>query len=239
MFSGLVPMLHANYPLRRLVIACESLKRLPLFGQSISFLSMRPRKFVVLTDHSSLQWLLKQDLPKGRLLNWAYKMRQYDFTIEYRRGVNNPCADALSRLGNLVEAHNTSYRAREPYFTKKTVLKVLPTEAKYSENKEDKQAVKQQKQSIQTLVFPQHPQEREALYNDKHFGTILKALRGEVETKDRKELKKMLTNFELIDSILCLRQNGLYRAVVPFQFRRQLLTVYHNDKKAGHKGYDQ
>ena len=104
---------------------------------------------------------------------------------------------------------------------------------------EDKQAVKQQKQSIQTLVFPQHPQWREALYNDKHFGTILRALRGEVEAKDQKELKKTLTNFELIDNILCLRQNGLYRAVVPFQFRRQLLTVYHNDKKAGHKGYDQ
>ena len=57
---------------------------------------LRPRKFVVLTDHSSLQWLLKQDLPKGRLLNWAYKMRQYDFTIEYRRGVNNFCADHLT-----------------------------------------------------------------------------------------------------------------------------------------------
>src|SRR6185437_10831150 len=76
---------------------------------------LRPRKFVVLTYHSSLQWLLKQDLPKGRLLNWLYKMRQYDFTIEYRKGVNNPCADALSRLVNLVEAHN-SYIAREPCF---------------------------------------------------------------------------------------------------------------------------
>ena len=99
-----------------------------------------------------------------------------------------------------VEAHNTSYIAREPYFTKKTVIKVLPSEAKYSENKEDKQAVKQQKQSIQTLVFPQHPQWRDPLYNDKHFGTILKALRGEVETKGQKELKKTLTNFELIDN---------------------------------------
>src|SRR5689334_17918346 len=36
---------------------------------------LRPRKFVVLTDHSSLQWLVKQDLPtKGRLLNWAYQI---------------------------------------------------------------------------------------------------------------------------------------------------------------------
>jgi len=56
---------------------------------------------------------------------------------------------------------------------------------------------------------------------------------------DHKERKKLLANFELIDNILCLKQDGLHRAVVPFQFRRQLLTVYHNDKKAGHKGHEQ
>src|SRR6185437_4125866 len=63
---------------------------------------LRPKKFVVWTDQPSLQWLLKQDLPKGRLLNWAHRLRQYDFTIEYRRGANNPCTD-LSRLVSVVE----------------------------------------------------------------------------------------------------------------------------------------
>ena len=38
-------------------------------------------KFTVLTDHSSLQSLMKQDVPK----DWDYKLRLFDFAIILRQ----------------------------------------------------------------------------------------------------------------------------------------------------------
>ena len=55
------------------------------------------RKFTVVTDHKSLSWLMTQPLVKGRLANWAYKLRNYDFSIIYRKGAENHIADLLSR----------------------------------------------------------------------------------------------------------------------------------------------
>jgi len=40
---------------------------------------------------------MKVPILKGRLLNWAYKLRSYDFDITYRRGAENAMADCLSR----------------------------------------------------------------------------------------------------------------------------------------------
>jgi len=59
---------------------------------------VRGRRFTVITDHRSLSWLMKVPVLKGRLLNWAYKLRAYDFDIVYRKGSENAMADMLSRL---------------------------------------------------------------------------------------------------------------------------------------------
>ena len=40
---------------------------------------------------------MTQPMVKGRLANWAYKLRNYDFTIVYRKGSENHLADLLSR----------------------------------------------------------------------------------------------------------------------------------------------
>ena len=54
---------------------------------------VRGRTFVVATDHRSLQWLMTAPQLKSRLMNWAYKLSQYDFLF-----VGNVLADVLSRL---------------------------------------------------------------------------------------------------------------------------------------------
>ena len=55
------------------------------------------RRFQLLTDHASLQWLSAQKM-KGMLCRWALAMQEFDFQIVYRKGSLNTNADALSRL---------------------------------------------------------------------------------------------------------------------------------------------
>ena len=61
------------------------------------------RRFTVVTDHRSLSWLITQPMVKGRLANWAYKLRNHNFTIVYRKGSENHLADFLSRAVSVVE----------------------------------------------------------------------------------------------------------------------------------------
>lgn len=53
--------------------------------------------FVVVTDHSSLQWLMRQTDLSGRLARWSLKLQGYRMKIEHRRGCQNVVPDSLSR----------------------------------------------------------------------------------------------------------------------------------------------
>ena len=59
------------------------------------FVAAQP--FVVETDHKSLEWLLKAEKP-ARLVRWAIRLNEYNFTIKAKAGKLNVTADALSRL---------------------------------------------------------------------------------------------------------------------------------------------
>lgn len=56
------------------------------------------QEFEVITDHSSLLWLMKQPDLSGRLARWALKLQSYKFTISHRKGKDNVVPDALSRI---------------------------------------------------------------------------------------------------------------------------------------------
>lgn len=53
--------------------------------------------FTVITDHSSLQWLMSLKDLSGRLARWSLALQSFDFTIEHREGKDNVVADMLSR----------------------------------------------------------------------------------------------------------------------------------------------
>lgn len=54
--------------------------------------------FKIITDHSSLKWLMSQKDLSGRLARWSLKLQAYDFQIEHRKGSMNVVPDCLSRI---------------------------------------------------------------------------------------------------------------------------------------------
>jgi predicted aspartyl protease len=54
-------------------------------------------RFLVETDHRSLQWLMEAQKP-ARLVRWALRLSEFEFEIRYRPGNANQNADVLSRL---------------------------------------------------------------------------------------------------------------------------------------------
>lgn len=53
--------------------------------------------FTVVTDHSSLQWLVSLSNPTGRLARWSTRLSQFSFDVIHRKGKLNTVPDVLSR----------------------------------------------------------------------------------------------------------------------------------------------
>jgi hypothetical protein len=54
------------------------------------------RRFIIKTDHYSLKYLLDQRLATISQHHWVGKLLSFDFAVEYKSGVSNTVADALS-----------------------------------------------------------------------------------------------------------------------------------------------
>lgn len=61
-------------------------------------------KFIVESDHSSLQWLM--GFKKGRLVRWALRAAEFNFDIVHKKGIDNKVADHLSRYPITDEIHS-------------------------------------------------------------------------------------------------------------------------------------
>ena len=67
------------------------------------------KRFIVSTDHQPLKWLISLKNPSPRLARWVIRLRNFEFDIEYKKGLLNGNADALSRwdigVGDKFEDH--------------------------------------------------------------------------------------------------------------------------------------
>src|SRR6185437_7120288 len=129
-------------------------------------------------------------------------------------------------------------RARPPYFKKKFSLEAQSRKATPA-TQVLAGIPETSKKNFSKLVFPQHPRWQNAVMEDKGFGSVVRALRGEPLDTSIPNLKNILPCFTLYEGILCHVVGNDYHAVVPYEFRRQILTSYHNNPIAGHRGTEQ
>jgi hypothetical protein len=59
------------------------------------------KPFIVRTDHKSLKYLLEQRITTPAQTRWLPKLLGYDYTIKYKKGVENQAANSLSRIGEV------------------------------------------------------------------------------------------------------------------------------------------
>ncbi|CAG2214803.1 unnamed protein product [Mytilus edulis] len=68
------------------------------FKQGNFHLPEPTKRFLIRTDHSSLQWLIRFKNPEGQLARWLEVISSYDKVIKHRPGIRHRNADALSRI---------------------------------------------------------------------------------------------------------------------------------------------
>jgi hypothetical protein len=63
---------------------------------------LRPKEFVIHSDHESLKYLKSQTNLNKRHAKWVEFIESFTFVIKYKKGKDNVVADALSRKANLL-----------------------------------------------------------------------------------------------------------------------------------------
>ena len=87
------------YPLKYLSLSVYEKELLAiLLAVKKWYYYLKSRKFIILTDHQSLKYLLEQKLTTPTQQAWMVKLMHFDYEIRYKREVDNFVADALSRV---------------------------------------------------------------------------------------------------------------------------------------------
>ena len=60
-------------------------------------------KVTIHTDHAAIKYLMEKKDAKPRLIRWVLLLQEFDLHIVHRKGAENPVADNLSRLENVLD----------------------------------------------------------------------------------------------------------------------------------------
>lgn len=91
--------------------------------------------FVVRSDHKPLVYLYSLKDPTSRLTRMRLELEEFNFTIEYIKGKDNVCADALSRISFKDIIENTIKETPEVniFAITRSMSKIKPNKTKYPE----------------------------------------------------------------------------------------------------------
>ena len=71
------------------------------------------QRFLLITDHQSLQYAFKKKDMHGRLAHWMEFLAEYDFEIKYRARGKNGTADFLPRLGAVLPSNEDGEKGED------------------------------------------------------------------------------------------------------------------------------
>ena len=170
------------------------------------------KRFIIETDHHSLQWLMKAKGP-ARLVRWALRLSEYDFEIKYKKAELNSNADGLSRL--LIEkpadeSEETEELQNEEAFHHLNVLQEKPVECEEPVDYDQTE-----------MKFSQQ--------NDPDLQPLIK-------TCERNNGRSDDGQYALCDGLLYLLETNHKLLLVPSDQITKLLHLYHNSDLSVHVG---
>ncbi|MCP4116047.1 MAG: hypothetical protein GY737_11705, partial [Desulfobacteraceae bacterium] len=217
-FNRTLTSAESNYPaleLEALAIYSTMLHFKPyIYGHSVH----------IETDHSPLKWLFtRKDPPSDRILKWKMKLRQFDYTIDYRPGQTNQPADFLSRPNN--DNNNTSSSSSHNFHFLAHSSNQLPSSASPEPS---------------PFLSKCSTELREQQEQDPKLSLLIAYLEtGQLPQEDHLARKIAFSSeqFTLLDSILHhldYTQHKIAQFCIPSTMVPEILQAFHSDKFAGH-----
>ena len=173
------------------------------------------KRFLVSTDHQPLKWLISLKNPSPRLARWVLRLRNFDFDIEYKAGLLNGNADALSRWDVMGESDGEE--AKEPQVLQVDLREVIGT----FEQKEDS--------DICTIIEWKKLKKKPDF--DKGWNAELSSLWAQFD-------KLIVFNGNLYRIWTHGEEEDKLKLVVAKKDRKMVLEECHSSPLAGHLGFE-
>ena len=196
------------------------------------------RRFIVRSDHASLQWLMHFKQPEGQTARWLQKLQEYDFEVVHRPGRQHGNADALSRLPRPCLAMDCSHCRRQE--EREGVADDIPCVCETTPLRED-----------ETVAIAELPAMRDQQMADENLACVIRWLESD-RRPDRAEVAAHSEETKIYWAqwnSLRMRDGQLYRRwestvgklvkwqlVLPKTARDDVLRQLHDGPTGGHYG---
>ena len=207
------------------------------FVQFRCYLQNRNVETEVLTDHQSLQALLKTPKPEGPIAKPIMYLAQFKFNIKYRTGKSNVDADGLSRAP-VESPEKIVDELVEDVFPDRIELNnavtAVTTRAQLAKEQADEKIAQQmdvenreRSDSPEETLFSNDPEILQKLQRDDEV--LSKIMDNLTSPAPNKRYSK----YKIRDGLLRVRLGNEWRLVVPQNLRASVLQEFHDNR--GHR----
>jgi transposase InsO family protein len=193
--------------------------------------------FTIFTDNNPLLFVMKLEKPNSTIQRWISELGEYNFTVNYRRGVDNSDADCLSRLPLDIDKYIPLCKEKVTLDSFQAMVAAVSTqEVHVLPNISGCTGEMTEVGSFEAIEDLKRDQEE-----DEYIGPVLTALRdgatrvpassashSSVLMRERRNLY-----FDQ-DEVLCRRSRGHRQVVLPLKHRDLIYKALHTNM--GHLG---